>query len=277
LTSVDVLRVTGAMANAVTATTLGFTATTATLNNSDAVADVVIAGTGSGTTGVVNMSLATGSQGFTITHASGTATTLVGSGNNDVITGGNVQDTISGLSGADALNGGTAAESISGGNGADIIDAGTGGDSVIGGAGADKFFHNAGDGVAPTAITDGTDAAADGDRLSVTVWTFGGTGIADVITNFEAGDDVDGSSYGAGLPTVISTQTIGDVTDTTDFVLYGTWTPTGTFTAAAAFNATTAHDALIFTADADDLAGITNTNTTILTDLTTALVAGNFT
>jgi Ca2+-binding RTX toxin-like protein len=191
------------MANAVTATTTGFTATTSTVNNSDAVGDVVISATGGGTTGVVNLASATGSQGFTITHASGTATSLVGSAQADAITAlGGANDTLIGGAGADALNGGTGADSISAGSGADLIDGGTGNDSIVLSTGQETVSVTAGDSTAYSAegITEANVAA--GETL-----TFG-NGV-DVVTGFTAGlgGDVMNTAIATAVTLIGSDQT----------------------------------------------------------------------
>ena len=139
--------------------TAAWTATSSTVNNG--VANVSTNGL------AVNVSAATGSNGFSITDV-GAATTLTGSNGNDSLTGGN---------GNDVLNGGLGSDTINGGLGNDTINGGTGIDNLTGGAGIDTFTVLAGD---TATITDlglgGADVltVASGGTASATIntaWT----------------------------------------------------------------------------------------------------------
>jgi Ca2+-binding RTX toxin-like protein len=136
----------GATANATV--TAAFVATAATSNSGTA----TLASSGFG----VDLSLVTGTTGYTVTN-SGTAATFVGSSFNDTLTGG---------TGNDILRGGAGADTLSGGNGTDTLTGGAGNDSLTGGVGADTFVWNFGD--------KGTTAAPAGD--TVAGFTTGATG-----------------------------------------------------------------------------------------------------
>ncbi|BEV35478.1 calcium-binding protein [Synechococcus sp. M16CYN] len=122
LTTGDAFQLVGTSSTAATATTNGFVATSATSNlgmNSSSATIHAVAG---GASGRVDLALASGIQGFTISHIAGTATTLGGSAWDDVIIGLNgVNDTLIGNAGADVLIGGTGADVLIGGSGNDTF------------------------------------------------------------------------------------------------------------------------------------------------------------
>jgi len=120
---IDIVNISaGATANATAAA--AWTATAATSNAGTATI------TASGFN--INVSLATGASGWTITNSgNATAVTLVGSANADTLTGGNSNDTLAGGAGSDNLSGGSGDDSITGGTGNDVIDGGIGNDTVV--------------------------------------------------------------------------------------------------------------------------------------------------
>ena len=151
-----------------------------------------------------------------------------------------------------------------------------GADAYTIGTGATEIVHDEADGVANTAVIDRTSevAAADSDTLNNLTWTFG-NGV-DVVTGFTADDFIDSDAFGAADAVAIGTSTVGAIADDTAYVAYGTWNSTAkTFAAAAAFNAASAKDAMIFYSDDDDKAGITTASSIILDDLAAALGADN--
>ncbi|MFG0465326.1 DUF4214 domain-containing protein [Pseudomonas putida] len=86
-----------------------FVATAATVNNAASNASVVLNTAAAG--GTVDLHLATGSTGFTITGGAGTDT-LIGSSKSDIITSGAGADTLTGGAGADTFVYTTAAHSV---------------------------------------------------------------------------------------------------------------------------------------------------------------------
>ena len=89
--------------------------------------------------------------------------TIFGGSGNDLIFGGkgsgDSDDVLNGEAGNDTIHGGSGSDSVIGGDGADLLFGGAGDDVLVGGAGADVFF-------------------------------FGGDHGDDVITDFDAGEDV---------------------------------------------------------------------------------------
>ena len=117
----DVL-VVSAGAVATTTVTSTFVASTGTSNSGTA--NLTTSGLG------VDLSLASGTAGFTVTN-SGAAASLVGSANNDTLSGGTGNDSLNGSAGNDSLTGGAGNDSLTGGEGADTIAGGTGADTII--------------------------------------------------------------------------------------------------------------------------------------------------
>ena len=122
----DALVVTaGAVASATVTTS--WTATAGTSNDGTTTLDL---NDGVG----VNLVLAGGSSGFTITAEGNTAGSFVrGSADNDVITGSSLADELRGFDGNDV---------ISGGSGMDVIWGGAGADTLNGGEGVDIFHYD---------------------------------------------------------------------------------------------------------------------------------------
>jgi Ca2+-binding RTX toxin-like protein len=128
----DILVVTGGSVNATVNT--AWTATAVTSNTGGS-ANINTAGL------AVNMTLATGSLGFSLNNT-GAATTLTGSAQNDVLAGGTGNDTLIGGLGNDHLNGNAGNDSINGGAGNDKLFGGLGNDNLTGGLGNDSFYFN---------------------------------------------------------------------------------------------------------------------------------------
>ena len=124
----DVLVVSAALATANADVAAAFTAAATTTN----------AGTANLTSSgfAVDMALAGGANGFSVTNIGG-ATTLTGSGQNDALVGGGGNDTLIGNGGIDTITGGA------------------GNDSMTGGTGPDTFVF------AATALLNGSDIVAD--------------------------------------------------------------------------------------------------------------------
>ncbi len=204
---------------AIATTTVGaaFTATVATANNGTA--------TLSSAAFNVDLSLATGTKGYSVTNTGGAAT-FVGSSFNDTLTGG---------TGADTLKGGAGADTISGGNGADNITGGSGNDNLTGGAGADTFVWNLGD--------KGTTSSPASDT------------IADFTTG-ASGDKLD-------LRDLLQGENSGNLTNYLHFVSDGTNT-TVSISSAGAFNgsnyATTTDQTIVLNG-----VNLTGTDTAIIT------------
>ncbi|WP_370198372.1 beta strand repeat-containing protein [Bradyrhizobium diazoefficiens] len=100
----------GATANATV--TAAFTATSSTSN----------AGTANLSSNgfAVDLSAATGANGFTVTNT-GAAAAITGSAQNDALIGGSGNDTLAGGSGADSITGGSGADTMTGGAGSDTF------------------------------------------------------------------------------------------------------------------------------------------------------------
>jgi len=97
----------------------------------------------------------------------------------------------------------------------------------------------------------------------------------DLVTDFASTDTIQGTNANT-LATSGLLAYDTDLTTGTSYVTYGTWDgDAGTFTVAAAFNATTANDALYVEGDAGALTFLTTTGYTVLEDLSAALVAAN--
>jgi Ca2+-binding RTX toxin-like protein len=116
----DVLVVSaGATANATVTATFAATATTSNAG----IANLASNGFG------VNLTSATGVNGYTVTNT-GAAATFVGSANNDILIGGAGNDTLTGGAGVDTLIGGVGNDTLTGGAGVDTL---------IGGADNDTY------------------------------------------------------------------------------------------------------------------------------------------
>ena len=149
-------------------------------------------------------------------------------------------------------------------------------DTLTGGGGADTFGSGnnlgaVGQGVGRTATTLDSNVAA-GQTV-----TFGNG--ADRIADFAQGTDKLDVTQGATAPSsLIAVNATQAGSNGTTFVLYGTYVvATGIFTAAAAFNATTAADALVVQGDGTTvLNSAANTGWIVLTGLASALTSSDF-
>jgi hypothetical protein len=157
-------------------------------------------------------------------------------------------------------------------SGGTTITGGTGNDYLVGGVGVDTFggLATANQSTAASANT----FTAGGNVAGETI-TFG-NGV-DVISGFTSGSDkLDGTTATTLPTTLIGIATAAALTDGTAYVAYGTYTAaTGVFTTAAAFNATTAKDAIVV--EGDGVQTIVNEQDyVVLTGLNQALVAADF-
>lgn len=258
---VDVLKVSsGATANvALVAGTPSWAATASTTN-----AGTVTIGTGGATTtATVDLSLVTTNTGtFTIdmntTNAASGATTLKGAGAGVThIIGGSAVDTITA-----AVGGG----SITGGAGADVITAGAGVDTIVAGT-------------ATSSIVASADTTTAGGLVAGETFTFatGVAGAVDRVIGFVSGTDkLDVATATTAPTTLIGVADATVLTNNTTYAVYGSYAAgTGVFTTAAAWNATTAPDAMVVVGNGV-LTDINHTGYVVLTGLNQALVAADF-
>lgn len=134
------------------------------------------AGTGGGTTPVVDGVTKTGNKKDNTLKGSKKGDLLSGEGGNDKLFGKAGDDTLLGGDGRDKLDGGGGDDDLSGGEGKDLLKGQAGNDTLDGGAGRDKLDGGTGDDI----LTGGTDAD---------VFFFRKNGGNDVITDFTAGED----------------------------------------------------------------------------------------
>jgi Ca2+-binding RTX toxin-like protein len=145
----------------------------------------------------VDLSLATGSSGFTVYGGNGSAN-VIGSANDDSVYGWLGDDTYAGGAGDDTLAGSVGDDSLSGGADDDIVDGGADDDTLTGGTGVDVLIGGSG--------TD-TFVFANGDSGATEA-------TADIITDFVTGVDSlslggpagsDGVNYVEGIATDFAT------------------------------------------------------------------------
>ena len=131
----DVLQVSaGASVTATLGSGASFIATASTSNDGTAQF---------GNANFIDLSLATGSNGFTVQGTNG-SNTLTGSDESDTILGWQGADSIMGGLGADSLLGGDDNDTLVGGSGNDTLIGGNGTDSILGGDGADTIYGGIG-------------------------------------------------------------------------------------------------------------------------------------
>jgi Ca2+-binding RTX toxin-like protein len=255
-----------------------FTKLTVTLDGSTAITVANAADASNGVTGGVDPGLTINFDGNAEALAVYNSTTAVtitelvlnagsSTGTNTLDVSAAAKANVTGGTGADAITGTSGADTISGGSGADNITGGTGADYMTGGAGADTFVFAVAASVASTANTLGTTIAA-GNTV-----TFGSS--VDYISDFGSTDILDITTAATVPTSLLGLTTATALTAGTSYVAYGTWdSTTGVFTIAAAFNASTAKDAMVIV-DGNSQTAITSTGVVILDDLTAALLAGN--
>lgn len=149
---------------------------------------------------VVDVSLAGGSNGWSITNSSATGTSLTGSANNDTITGG---------AGNDIIIAGAGNDLITGGKGNDSISAGAGNDTIIGFDGADTVDGGAGSNTLQVVgIPSGLASALDSDISNIQIVQATGAATIDLHTQTEgftilgsSGNDKITSSQGSNIIT----------------------------------------------------------------------------
>ena len=224
-------------------------------------AGVAATGQDRGVFGAVHL-LSAGADTFTL----GTANEYVNAGAGD--------DTLTGNTGNDFLVGGAGNDVLAGAAGNDTFIGGAGADVITGGDGADVFggnFGGAGQSVAATvaSLASGASTGLDaGETL-----TFGGG--VERVTDFSSaqGDKLDVATAATAPTSLLGVA--GALASGTSYVVYGSFNAgSGVFTAAAAFNASTARDALLVTGDGT-LTAATQTGYVVLTGLAQALVAGD--
>jgi hypothetical protein len=124
-----------------------------------------------------------------------------GSGS-DNLDGGNGNDTLRSGGGNDTLTGGAGADNIDGGEGNDTIDGGDGNDSILGGGGDDLLRGGNGDDIINGGA--GLDVlVGDGGADIFAISTLGG---ADIIRDFNYGQDLIGLNDGIGFDDLTITQ-----------------------------------------------------------------------
>jgi hypothetical protein len=130
---------------------------------------------------------------------------LTAGAGSDNLDGGNGDDRLSSGGGNDTLTGGAGADNIDGGDGNDTIDGGDGNDSILGGGGDDLLRGGNGDDIINGGA--GLDVlVGDGGADIFAVNTLGG---ADVIRDFNYGQDLIGLSDGITFDDLIVTQDDG--------------------------------------------------------------------
>jgi Ca2+-binding RTX toxin-like protein len=127
---------------------------------------------------------------------------LTAGAGSDNLDGGNGNDRLSSGGGNDTLTGGAGADNIDGGEGNDTIDGGDGNDSILGGGGDDLLRGGNGDDIINGGA--GLDVlVGDGGADIFAVNTLGG---ADVIRDFNYGQDLIGLSDGITFDQLVVTQ-----------------------------------------------------------------------
>jgi Ca2+-binding RTX toxin-like protein len=127
---------------------------------------------------------------------------LTAGAGSDNLDGGNGDDRLSSGGGNDTLTGGAGADNIDGGDGNDTIDGGDGNDSILGGGGDDLINGGNGDDIINGGA--GLDVlVGDGGADVFAVNTLGG---ADVIRDFNYGQDLIGLSDGITFDQLVVTQ-----------------------------------------------------------------------
>jgi Ca2+-binding RTX toxin-like protein len=179
----DVFTISSAATGITGGVSADFTATSATLNNKNQAAGLLIVAAGID----VNMSAATGNFGYKIDGSTTGAHSIVGSSFADSLEGGAGTDTIIGGSGGDILLGAAAIDDLTAGEGADTVNPGAAADIVSlteTTAATDTFVMVDGDSTeaAMDVITGFAAVATNGDKLTNT------TGAFDVSANASAID-----------------------------------------------------------------------------------------
>ena len=267
---------------------IGKTTPVTVTNTTGGITKVVISGAGnvtstfnasqaSGTGAVKDIDASTHTGSLTLIVTDGVATDKVGTtlklgnaatGKTNTVTLDDGKDSVTGGSGVDNITSGAGADTLAGGAGADTLVGGAGADRLTGGADIDTFTFAVNESVASTANT----FTAGGIAATNTVTFASGV---DFITDFAATDLLDLTTAAAAPTTLLAVTTATTLTAGTSYVAYGTWNATtNVFTIAAAFNATTAKDALLVV-DGNGQTAITTTGVVILDDLTAALAAAN--
>jgi len=197
---------------------------------------------------------------------------------------------VSGSNGINYIVGSDVANVITGGSGVDTINPGNGADTVTGGAGADAITLTETSANSASDTVGGFATANQSIVASADTWTAAGNvagetitfatgsaGSVDTVSGFVSGvDKLDVTTAATAPTTLIGIAEATALTDGTAYIAYGTYNATtGVFTTAAAYNATTAHDALLVEGDGTQTI-VNEQDYVVLTGLNQALVAADF-
>jgi hypothetical protein len=235
-------------------------------------------------------SITTGAGDDSITGGSGIDTIVDSGAGDDVLNLGAGNDIVTDAgAGDDSITLGAGNDTVTtAGAGDDTINAGEGTDDITGGAGSDAI--NLTETTSVTDIVRGFVTANQSTVASADTWTAAGNvagetitfatgtaGSVDTIAGFVSGvDDLDVTNAATAPTTLIGIAEAAALVDGTVYVAYGTYNATtGVFTTAAAYDATTAHDALLVEGDGAQTI-VNEQDYVILTGLNQALVAGDF-
>jgi Ca2+-binding RTX toxin-like protein len=179
-------------------------------------------------------------------------------------TSGGQNDTITGSTGANVISSGAGDDTINGAGAKDTITTGTGTDTITANGAADSVAASA------------TALSANIAATNTLTFATGAADNVDRITDFTAGtDNLDFTTAATAPTSLVGLGKTTALADDTTFVAYGTYVVgTGVFTIAAAFNATTAADALVVEGDGT-LTPTNETGYTVLDNLSAALVAAD--
>ena len=132
-----------------------------------------------------------GNTNDTIRHGGSGNDKLVGSLGNDTLFGESGSDTLLGGDGNDKLFGGSGHDVLDGGKDNDLLDGGTGKDQLDGGAGNDVLKAGSGNDVLKGGLgQDILTGGAGADTFTFQITSDSPAGQADVITDFERGQDM---------------------------------------------------------------------------------------
>jgi Ca2+-binding RTX toxin-like protein len=178
------------------------------------------------------------------------------------------------------LTGGTKDDVLVGGDGADTISGGADHDTLSGGGGADVFGRSNSFGAGATSTAASIDGLSAGGTAADDALTFA-TGAAGSVDQFadtdflSTADKVDVVTAGVAPTTLIGVDDNAVLDNGKSYVAYGVYVPsTGVFTYKAAFNATSAHDAIFAVGDGI-LSQALHTGYQIFRDLDATLGASN--
>jgi hypothetical protein len=253
--------------------------------------DTIVSGTAANASaflGTLVASMGQGTNAVNVGGADATASTstvtLSGVGSANTITGNAGADTITvtanalgstniviGAAGNDVIN-------ASATNVAITLNGGAGSDTITGGSGVDTYGQANNFGAATQSIVASANTTTAGGTVAGETLTFatGAAGSVDRVLSFTSGVDKLDVVTAAVAPTNQIGVAIGATTNNQTIVFYGSYAAgTGVFTTAAAYNATTAADALVAVGDGV-LTQDNHTGYVVLVGLNQALVAADF-